>query len=490
MATLKKVAIIGGGCASMTAAWELSRPEHNGRFEVTVYQEGWRLGGKGASGRGPSGRIEEHGLHIWLGFYDNAFRMMRECYAELQAAGQTCFGDWREAWIPEADVGLVSPDETGGWQRWAGHFAPRPGLPGDPLSREEIFSLRTYLSRLVDLLGTLLLDTRVERRKADGTLISNLSPRADGGGPRAWLRYGAFAAAANVAEGLAALASAIGSSAMRPDGGLLDPVERICRQLRAEIETRWLADAAHRHVWEIADLTLATVLGVFRHGLLWNPHGLDAIEDYECRAWLMMHGASERSVRSPYLRGLYDLSMGYEGGDPKKPNLSAGQGIRGVLRTFFGYRGAVMWRMRAGMGDVVFAPLYVALRRRGVRFEFFHRLTNVGLEGEGDIQPGQTGRVATLEFDVQAEVEGGRPYKPLVEVAGKPCWPSKPRYEQLVEGEAMAIGISSPSGNATLQTSSNSLRARTSIWWFWASAWVSSRMSARNSWVETAAGSL
>src|SRR6476619_6187310 len=78
-----KVAIIGGGCASITTAFELTRPRHRGRYQVTIYQVGWRLGGKGASGRGPAGRIEEHGLHLWMGFYENAFRLMRECYAEL-----------------------------------------------------------------------------------------------------------------------------------------------------------------------------------------------------------------------------------------------------------------------------------------------------------------------------------------------------------------------------------------------------------------------
>ncbi len=59
-----RVAIIGGGCAAMTTAWELSRPEHLGKFDITIYQEGWRLGGKGASGRGANGRIEEHGLDV------------------------------------------------------------------------------------------------------------------------------------------------------------------------------------------------------------------------------------------------------------------------------------------------------------------------------------------------------------------------------------------------------------------------------------------
>ena len=68
-----RVAVIGGGCAALTAAFELTRPQHLGRYQVTVYQMGWRLGGKGASGRNPAGRIEEHGLHLWMGFYENAF---------------------------------------------------------------------------------------------------------------------------------------------------------------------------------------------------------------------------------------------------------------------------------------------------------------------------------------------------------------------------------------------------------------------------------
>jgi uncharacterized protein with NAD-binding domain and iron-sulfur cluster len=105
------------------------------------------------------------------------------------------------------------------------------------------------------------------------------------------------------------------------------------------------------------------------------------------------------------------------------------------VRTFFGYRGAFMWRMRAGMGDVVFAPLYEALRRRGVRFKFFHRLTNVGLSPAGDPSGDH---VASLTFDVQAEIKRGRPYAPLVEVAGRPCWPSRPDYAQLKGGARLA----------------------------------------------------
>jgi uncharacterized protein with NAD-binding domain and iron-sulfur cluster len=78
----RKIAILGGGVASLTTAYELTRtPELAARHEVTVYQMGWRLGGKGASGRNlhenKGKRIEEHGLHVWLGFYENAFSLMK-----------------------------------------------------------------------------------------------------------------------------------------------------------------------------------------------------------------------------------------------------------------------------------------------------------------------------------------------------------------------------------------------------------------------------
>src|SRR5690349_12776082 len=66
----ERVAVLGGGPAALAAAFALSAPELEDRFEVTVYQAGWRLGGKCASGRNleERGRIEEHGLHVWFGF--------------------------------------------------------------------------------------------------------------------------------------------------------------------------------------------------------------------------------------------------------------------------------------------------------------------------------------------------------------------------------------------------------------------------------------
>jgi hypothetical protein len=94
--------------------------------------------------------------------------------------------------------------------------------------------------------------------------------------------------------------------------------------------------------------------------------------------------------------------------------------------------------MRSGMGDVVFAPYYEVLRRRGVKFAFFHRLTNLRLSAEADLHEGERPCVAGLEFDVQAKVRGGADYAPLVGIRGLPCWPAEPDFSQLDDGERMA----------------------------------------------------
>lgn len=428
-----RVAVIGGGCGGMAAAFELSRPEHRGRYEVTVYQEGWRLGGKGASGRGPAGRIEEHGLHVWMGFYDNAFGLIRDCYSELQTTGLGApFGDPFEAFVPENDIGIFSPRGADGWSRWAGRFAPRPGLPGDPRPAGEHRSVMHYLARAIEMLEIvfLQLDVRDERvREAEGS--SDLMQRIT-----RLLRFGVFGGALVVAEGLGLLRLALTSypAALEgPAGRLLDQVAQAARDI---IEDRLLVVDDQAHLWELADLVLATIVGVIRDRVHVADDGLDAIDDFEMRDWLHRHGASDRALASPFLRGLNDLVFGYTDGDEARPAIAAGTGLRGWLRMFFDYRGAIFWRMRAGMGDVMFAPLYVLLRERGVRFEYFHRLTDVSLAGSGPVTPVNRTHVESLTFDVQARPIDG--YDPLVEVTGRPCWPNQPRWEQLHDGAALA----------------------------------------------------
>lgn len=446
MTTPLRVAIIGGGCGAMTAAFELSHPKHQGRYDVTIYQEGWRLGGKGASGRGPAGRIEEHGLHIWMGFYDNSFRMMRACYEELKAAGNSPYGDAFEAFVPEPEIGLFSRDEHFDWQRWGGRFPSRPGLPGDPDPPGQTWSMLNYMRGALSLAQTLMLEVEVarhggRRRRPDPVWPPDPGVLASADSFTAYVKTlldrGVFASAIVLTEGLAMLSTALAVLPAGLDSPLLRLAETVAGGVRRWLEDNLLADDHHRHLWEVIDIVLATTLGAIRFGLMTDPRGLAIIDDYDCVEWLRLNGASERSCNSPFIRGLYDLAMAYEDGDPKRPGSAAGNGLRGALRMFFGYRGSLFYRMRAGMGDVVFAPLYDCLKARGVTFEFFHRLTNVGIAGAGPVQPGDTSHVESLTFDVQAVVHGGE-YRPLVPVAGRPCWPSAPDWSQLEDGAALA----------------------------------------------------
>src|SRR5512138_585647 len=104
-----KVAILGGGVSAMTAAFELTNTKHlRDKYDVTVYQMGWRIGGKGASGRNSEyfERIEEHGLHIWFGFYENAFQAIARLYDELDRPHTHPLATWQRAFMRTDDVVL------------------------------------------------------------------------------------------------------------------------------------------------------------------------------------------------------------------------------------------------------------------------------------------------------------------------------------------------------------------------------------------------
>jgi len=78
----------------------------------------------------------------------------------------------------------------------------------------------------------------------------------------------------------------------------------------------------------------------------------------------------------------------------------------------------------------VFAPMYLALRNRGVTFRFFHQLEDIELAGDGKT-------VSRLRFWRQVKLKnagrhGATNYEPLVLVNGQTMsgWPEKPLQEQ------------------------------------------------------------
>jgi uncharacterized protein with NAD-binding domain and iron-sulfur cluster len=439
-----KVAVLGGGVGGMTAAFELTAtPQLRDRFDVTVYQLGWRTGGKGASGRNAAvaNRIEEHGLHVWFGFYDNAFRLMRDAYQEAARPSGHPLATFEQAF--KGCDELVLYDRQGdGWYPLRLDWPRNPLRPGDPSELPTFWEMAAIASRWALRAWRSLRDQRDDLEPADRydlvpDWFENLAH--DTAGELLELPYDVAERLLGLAEQLAGLRA--GNTNHRLAQHAAQPL-LLVRLLEAFREWLWTAVVARRHqddpelrfFFTVVDAGVSTAAGIVKDGIL--DHGFDVINDEDWAAWLRRHGAREVTIgrtpaeRSPLLRAVYDVAFGYPGGDIDAADCAAGTATSDLLRLAFSYRGSLMYKMQAGMGDVVFAPLYEVLERRGVKFEFFHAVTA--------LHPGGNG-IDAIEVVRQVELAPGlEAYDPLVVVEGLECWPSEPRWEQL---EAAAKGI-------------------------------------------------
>lgn len=404
-----RVAILGGGMAGLSAAWRLSEPGWQDRFEsITIYQRGWRLGGKGASSRGPHGRIEEHGLHVWLGSYENAFALLRECYAELDRATTDPVAPiktWDQAMIPSENLAMA--DRWGDdWLVWPGKFSRNDQLPGEPDATGRELTVVEFLQRSLQL----LLDFSDSLNESTGLVLS-ASPDPS---ITRWLQVVQRGARAT----LASVTDVSGTDIIR-DGVL----RRSADAIRQALDYAHRPD--HKRFWLLMSLLIATVRGLVLDNLITDPRGFKAINDEDYGEWLLRHGAHPDVLDFSLVRGMYDMVFGYEDGDYNRPSFAAGLAVLLTGIALFQYKGAFFWKMTAGMGDVVIAPLYQALLRRGVRFEFFHRVDALHLDDSRHAIDAVTlGRQVRL-------ADGVDQYEPLTTIGGLPVFPNAPLADQV-----------------------------------------------------------
>jgi uncharacterized protein with NAD-binding domain and iron-sulfur cluster len=423
-AELPRVVILGGGMAGLATAWELSSGDWRQRLDsITVYQRGWRLGGKGASSRGPHQRIEEHGLHVLLGCYDATFRVLREVYGELDrsTSDPACpLRTWEDAVSPAGDVGLADQDGDS-WTHFVTRFSGNADLPGEAGAEDRPLTPLDVASRAMRLLADFHRAGAAPTARGGIFLSASPAPPASTADVEALIRGAGLTAAA-------ALLEVIGRASRLADGVTLDqpdlePLADAIRSWRDGMRTVVRTDPALRRTWQLVDLVASSLEGMVVDGLL-SGKGWDSIDHLDYGEWLAKHGAAPETLQSAIVRGMHDLTFAYEGADHSKPGFAAGLGLQLAGRMLFDFKGSIFWRMNAGTGETIFAPMYEALVRRGVEFRFFRRLDDLAVSHGNSLE--------RIELTRQAELSPGRSgYDPLVRVGGLPCWPHQPLVDQL-----------------------------------------------------------
>ena len=417
----KKVAIIGGGPSALTAAyWLTSTEELRAKYQLTVYQMGWRLGGKGASGRNraQADRIEEHGLHIIFGFYQNFFAMIREVYGAIKRPPDAPLATWRDAFHP-LSAGVMEDHFKGKWQPWIQLFPRNNEVPG---RGPALNGPGDYVLMGLQMIFGALFGWRLQEKLQDNMFPTGArweSCTDEGHPEETWMS--------------------------RFFVGLGDVLLRVCSWI--DRHAHWIAaivGLAYALVWRSVAVLARTKAGphrlwtgvdffvsIFRGVVaerLYESQSYAAVDKYDFRDWLAAHGAHEETKWSPYTRAIYDAAFSYSDGRSSEERISAAVALRTLVRMVFSYKGAMYYKMQAGMGDTIFGPLYLALRDRGVAFKFFHKASALHLDETGT-------SVARIDFQQQADLNSGDPtsYQPMYDVAGLPCWPSEPLYDQLAD---------------------------------------------------------
>jgi uncharacterized protein with NAD-binding domain and iron-sulfur cluster len=408
-----RVVVLGGGPAGAAAAYWLSAPEQKGRYQVTLYSQGWRLGGKCASGRNAAiaNRIEEHGLHMLMGCYQNAFATLRACYLDWRQAKKdpkSPFQTWTDAFLPQRLVSMMALDGPGAppsWSPWNFPFPPLPGEPGDgPLVRGSVqepplTGTEALLLRAADWLEQ---DTPANAPYRPALMAALAAVRA--------VFLTNVPTTTDAREALQRAADAIHRS-LGP--GAAD-----------ESISQFLARLAI-----LADIGVAAMLGFLRDIYDKGPGAWDALNTQDFRAWLGCCGASATSLASAPIAAFYDLTFAAVDGAAKglgSGSLAAGVSLRAQMEIVLGYRNAPLFKMAAGMGDTVFTPFWDVLTARGVDIRLFSRVS--------EVMAGTSGEISEIDILTQAVTVGGAPYRPFTRVNELDCWPNQPDWSQLVDG--------------------------------------------------------
>lgn len=408
----KVIRILGGGIGGLTTAFELtSQPGWQDKYEVHLHQLGWRLGGKCASSRGDNGRIEEHGIHGFLGSYYNAIPMVKAIYDELKRPPTMPISSFETAMVPMDSV-IMWEFIDGQFKKWPFRFPPNDYDPAQPW---QFAKIEQGLISVLELLK-FIHHEHADHAKGHGLQLNILQKIFDGA--------------------IDALEKDLADSGPHPAFTFLDEA---WQWLYAHLLHKLDSSDSLRHLFLLTDYLLALTRGALKANVLEN--GYDQLDDQDWGDWLKENGASAMTLTSSLAINTINLSYQNPHGDTtRQPVMAAGTYLHWTLRSF-AYLGHAVYAFAAGTGETMIAPLYELLKKRGVNFHFFHKIEGLHV-GPDPANP--NGKIITsVDIGVQATLKNaaqGAQYEPLVPVKDLPCWPPAPLYDQLVQGKQLAAG--------------------------------------------------
>jgi len=416
----KRIAILGGGLAGLSTAYFLtSRDDWREHYEsITVHQLGWRLGGKCASSRNADAhdRIEEHGIHLFGGFYYNAFAMMKDVYDSLgRVPGTDPLATIDEAFHPN-NASTMWEFIRRAWHQWP---SVQPASDRKPWDRDLELTPKQMLSGAFVVLGEMVLD---QLRKREQTTWEGLLDLA-----------GLHAASTRAVEPKLRKVEKHLSALEEPEDllPLLEAIKEVESWLEKHFH-KWIErDANVRRAFLMLDYMLTMFTG-FIIDDVWEK-GFDQLDGEDYKAWLSRHGANQATLDSPLPVMHPNILFAYLQGDASNPpTMGAGCFLHWSFLSF-SEPGSYAWMFAAGTGETLIAPVYEVLRARGVKFEFFNKVEALRLSEDRT-------QVESVEIAVQATLAEGRAeYEPLTRdlATGLIGWPHRPHYDQLAEGDAL-----------------------------------------------------
>ena len=416
----KKICILGSGAAGMAAAYGLSSSEQlREEYEVTIYQVGWRAGGKCSTGRNKENNsIEQNCAHYLFGCYDNTFAMIRNAYSELAAAGMA-LESFDDVLLPRNLVALKQKFK-GDWQTWLVEFPANSAVPGD--SGGEELSADNYITMAIELVlegifGWKIVDklNHFESHRIESTQ-THLADHP----MSIFSKMGHFVGASSMrALHFVSKARHIKRSWL---DALISFALKCFRALMWSIEKSHVeTNLARQRKWTMIDFGCTTMIGLLDDAVL-QPGGFEGIDKYDFREWIRLNGGTEYAANSPFVELWYQNSLAYIDGDLDKPSMSAGIAMLAQMRAAFTYKGDVAYSLKDEIGDSFISPLYRALQDRGVKFNFFHRIR--------ELVPDETGTsMSSILVERQVTLASGDPagYQPLTD---ENFWPAEPDPSQ------------------------------------------------------------